>query len=402
MRIALLVDESLPKGTRVHSKMMHELAVQFQKLGHKCIVITPGASNQASLLEVTFYEGVEIWHFKSGKLRGVGYLLRVFNEWLLSKRAWKAISSKANNPNFDLCINYSPTIFWGPLAKKFKKNGAFIYLVLRDLFPQWLIDEGIISKHSIATLFFRRYEKINYDTANSIGLMSKGNLELFSKLNPDYNNTHVLMNWISTKSEDSSSIDLDIRKQLSLKEKVIFFYGGNIGKSNDMPNLIRLAKNIQKNNKAYFLIIGQGDQVQNIKELINTWHLNNVTILPSVTQSDFKEILKQIDVGLFTLSKKHTSHNFPGKILGYMLESKPILGSVNPKNDLMQIINNSKSGFISINGDDENLKISALKLLENHELRSQMGKNSKNLLEEYFSVESAAANILKQFKNKRL
>lgn len=402
MRIALLVDESLPKGTRVHSKMMHELAVELQKLGHKCIVITPGTSDQELLLEVNFYEGVEIWHFKSGKLRGVGYLLRVFNEWLLSKRAWKAISSKANNPKFDLCINYSPTIFWGPLAKQFKKNGAFVYLVLRDLFPQWLIDERVISKHSIAALFFRRYETINYDVADSIGLMSKGNLELFSKLNPYYSNTHVLMNWTSTKFKDSSFIDKDIRKQLSLKEKVIFFYGGNIGKSNDMPNLIRLAKNIKNNEKAHFLIIGQGDQVQNIKKLINKWNLYNVTILPSVTQSDFKEILKQIDVGLFTLSKNHTSHNFPGKILGYMLESKPILGSVNPKNDLMQIINNSKSGFININGDDESLKISALKLLESYDLRSQMGKNSKTLLEKYFSVESAARNILKQVEKKRL
>ena len=169
-----------------------------------------------------------------------------------------------------------------------------------------------------------------------------------------------------------------------------------------MPNLIRLAKNIKNNEKAHFLIIGQGDQVQNIKKLINKWNLYNVTILPSVTQSDFKEILKQIDVGLFTLSKNHTSHNFPGKILGYMLESKPILGSVNPKNDLMQIINNSKSGFININGDDESLKISALKLLESYDLRSQMGKNSKTLLEKYFSVESAARNILKQVEKKRL
>ena len=200
MRIAFLTDESLPSGTRVHSKMMHELAVEFQRNDHSCVIIAPGSPKQKTLLEVVYHEGVEIWLFKSGKIRGLGMLNRVFNEWLIPYRAWKAISNEADNYNFDLCINYSPTIFFGPLAKKFKKNGAYIYLVLRDMFPQWLIDEGIIYKNSLAAFFLRKYEKINYDVADCIGVMSKKNLDLFLELNPSYSNVRILMNWVSTRS----------------------------------------------------------------------------------------------------------------------------------------------------------------------------------------------------------
>ena len=41
MRIVLLTDEYLPRSTRVHAKMMHELAVGFKKKGHDPIIITP-------------------------------------------------------------------------------------------------------------------------------------------------------------------------------------------------------------------------------------------------------------------------------------------------------------------------------------------------------------------------
>ena len=59
MRIALLPDEYLPEGTRVHSKMFHDLALQLKKNGHKPIVITPGTPVQKYTLVIDFVEGIE-------------------------------------------------------------------------------------------------------------------------------------------------------------------------------------------------------------------------------------------------------------------------------------------------------------------------------------------------------
>lgn len=396
MRVALLTDESLPNGTRIHAKMIHELASEFQEKGHKSVVITPGHLNQKSKLIIDEYEGVEIWRFKSGQTRGVSMLKRVTNEWLFSIRAWQAISEKVSNDSFDLCINYSPTIFFGPLARKLKQNGAFVYLVLRDMFPQWIIDQGIIRENSIASAFLKRYEKLNYEVSDCIGVMSKANLELFCRKYPHYTNVKILMNWSSTHPLKNQKKSL-FREKHNLLDKIIFFYGGNLGKSNDMKNIMKLAKNLKDHNKAHFLIIGQGDELNLIKDLKESWNLKNVTILPSVEQNKFKRILTEIDVGLFTLSKKHTSHNFPGKLLGYMVESKPILGSVNPENDLMELINDSKSGYVFVNGEDDLLVKGATRLLNNSFEREEMGKNANSLLLNKFSVESAQKHIINEF-----
>lgn len=398
MRIALLPDEYLPSGTRVHSKMFHELALQLKKIGHQPIVITPGTPFQNSKLVIDYVDGIEVWRFKSGYTRGVGMVKRAVNEWLLPFRAWCAIKSKVRENNFDLCINYAPTIFFGPLARRFRRQGTYVYLIVRDMFPQWIIDEGLIREKSIPAYFFRYYEKLNYDTADCIGVQSQANLDVFTEKFPSYSNIEILRNWASTPALPAEECNRDFIAKLGLKNKVIFFYGGNTGHAQDMENVMRLAKNLSGTNEAHFLIIGQGDEFTLIQSLMIQWELDNVTILPAVSQAEFKGILAVIDIGLFSLAYNHTAHNFPGKLLGYMVESKPILGSVNPGNDLSSIINCSNAGFVYTNGDDKLLSDAATSLVSDYKLRQEMGKNSRALLLREFSVESAVTNILKSVK----
>jgi len=398
MRIALLVDEYLPSGTRVHSKMIHELALQFQKIGHQSIVITPGSPYQESKLIVEYVDGIEVWRFKSGYTRGVGMFKRALNEWLLSLRAWEAIKTKVKENNFDLCINYTPSIFFGPLAKRFKYQGTYVYLVLRDIFPQWIIDQGLIKENSIPAYFFRYYERLNYKTADCIGVQSKANLDFFKDKFPIFTNVKILHNWASAAALPVKDRDKKVIPQLKITDKVVFFYGGNIGYAQDMQNIIRLARNLKTIENAHFLIIGQGDEFNLINDLKSDWGLDNITIMPSISQSEYKRIVSVIDVGLFSLSNNHSAHNFPGKLLGYMVESKPILGSVNPGNDLLEIINNSSAGFAFVNGEDKMLADAAVKLVSDNEFRIQAGLKARELLLKEFSLESAVDVILSELK----
>ena len=79
--------------------------------------------------------------------------------------------------------------------------------------------------------------------------------------------------------------------------------------------------------KAHLFLIGQGDEYEMVNEAINKYQLENLTLMPSVSQDKYMKYVTSADIGLFSLSKAHTAHNFPGKLLGYMVESKPILGS---------------------------------------------------------------------------
>lgn len=400
MHFAFVIDDYLPDSTRVGSKMLHELALEFLDKGYQVTVITPNTQVNSPALVEENIDGVNIWRFRNGPVKDIGKIKRAINETLMSFNAWRSISSRVKSNTFDGVVYYSPSIFFGPLVKKIKnKCKCKAYLVLRDLFPQWAIDAGMIKEKSLITRYFRFFESINYNNADSIGLMSTKNLQLFQSIHPNLNNAHVLFNWASPQPFSGSRVNKNIREELGIEDKVIFFYGGNIGHAQDMANLIRLAKGLKEYVEAHFLFIGQGDEVELIKKLVDEYKLENVTILPSVSQLIFKEILAEVDVGLFSLAKNHTAHNFPGKLLGYMVESIPILGSVNLGNDLQDIVNSTDSGHVFINGEDDKLLNAAKVLLDEPDVRFKQGKASFKLLEEYFSVASATKLIQKELMN---
>ncbi len=398
MNLALVIDDYLPHSTRVGAKMFHELAQQFIAMGHQVTVITPDTSQQQRLTQ-TELDGISIWRFRSGEIKDVGKVQRAINETLLSRNAWKAIKSQINQETFDAVVYYSPSIFFGSLVANIKRRcHCPSYLVLRDLFPQWVIDAGMIRKGSLIERYFRYFERKSYAQATTIGLMSEKNIEVFNQMVTQAYPSQVLRNWAALTPHRQATVDF--RDKLGLDGKVIYFYGGNIGHAQDMANLMRLAKAMSVYEQAHFLFVGQGDEVELINQLAKEWQLNNFTYLPSVNQTEFKDLLLCVDVGLFSLSKEHTAHNFPGKLLGYMVQSLPILGSVNEGNDLMELVNQSQAGRITVNGDDQALLENAISMLDN-DVRAQTGSNGYQLLADEFSVESIANSILTTFQNKQ-
>ncbi|EFN1826201.1 glycosyltransferase family 4 protein [Escherichia coli] len=394
MKLALIIDDYLPYSTRIAAKMFHDLAVYLVKEGHDVTIITP-KNDQTQSLAFDEIDGVKIWRFKSGKVKNVSKVKRAINESLLSFRAWWAIRKTVNKNSFDGVIYYSPSIFFGGIVRWLcQRCQCHSYLVLRDLFPLWAIDAGIISERSLITSYFRFFERLSYKQAKMIGLMSDSNIKVFKNDGNSYP-TELLRNWYSLAQAHQYPIGhVPFRQRLHLQNKVIFLYGGNIGRAQDMANLMRLTKAMAKHEQAHFLYVGQGDEVDLIKSLATNWNLTNFTYLPSINQTEFKLLLSEVDIGLFSLSADHTSHNVPGKLLGYMAQQIPILGSVNKGNDLMELVNHNNAGIIRVNGDDSSLYQAAKMLLEEPQLREMLGKGAYKLLQQKFSVATAARTIL--------
>ena len=162
-----------------------------------------------------------------------------------------------------------------------------------------------------------------------------------------------------------------------------------------MINLINLAKKLAENSTVHFLFVGQGDEVELLLKEMSNNSLKNITYLPAVNQKTYLEMLNEIDIGLFSLHFNHKTHNFPGKLLSYMLYSKPILGCVNSGNDLADVVNTAKAGIIVNSNDELGLYEAAKILIDSKSIRNKMGNNGRELLSDQFSVRSIAKQIVK-------
>ncbi len=392
MKILIIVDCYYP-STKSSAKLTHDLGVEFANQGHQVTVLTPSETIPKEF-EVTVEDGVTILRVKMGKIKGTNKIVRAFREMRLSTALWnKAKSYLLNHPN-DLIVFYSPSIFFGQLVKKLKVIWQCpAYLVLRDIFPQWALDAGVLKK-GMAYLYFRFKELQQYQVADIIGVQSPANLQYFNeKLRSKIKCIEVLYNW-TLIDENKSYSTSSHRSSLGLEDKVVFFYGGNIGVAQDMDNIIRLAHRLREEESVYFLLVGEGSETERLKAIINTLDLNNIGIYNSVSQDEYLCMLSEFDVGLISLDRNLKTQNMPGKMLGYMQFSLPILASINPGNDLGDLLKTYGAGLVSFNGEDDILYEQAMTLAKNARLRKELGQNARQLLTKYFSSISATNQIL--------
>jgi len=396
MRILMLVDCYLP-STKSGAKLVHDLAVEFHRLGHETIVVAPD-DTLSTRTKFSSEDGLTVFRVRTGRIKEAPKIVRGFNEARLSPVLWQRGKRFFQTHPCDLIVHYSPSIFFGALVRKLKKIFACSsYLILRDIFPQWAVDAGVLRKGLIYR-FFRYKEMKQYGAADVIGVQSPANLRYFAEngLVGRYQ-LEVLYNW--TTLTEQRIPRCNYRDRLGLQGKVIFFYGGNIGVAQDMDNLVRLAKCLQNERDVHFLIVGEGSEVPRLTAQIAADNLTNITIHRAVGQQEYLAMLSEFDVGLITLDRSLKTQNFPGKMLGYMYHAMPILASINPGNDLKQILEEKQAGFVCLNGKDKQFYSYALRLAKDIELRRWMGRNARALLESTFSVSRAACQILSHFEH---
>jgi glycosyltransferase involved in cell wall biosynthesis len=395
MRILLLVVYYLP-STMSSAKLMHDLAVEFRRQGHEPVVMAPD-ENIGSDCEVSVEHDIEVVRIRTGRIKSASRALRAINEIRLSGTLWARGKEYLDRKGgIDLVVYYSPTIFFGGLVARLRSTyGCSSYLVLRDIFPKWALDAGVM-KEGLIYRYFRRKEIEQYDAADVIGVQSPANLSYFME-DPVLRarRVEVLYNW--TALQEKGIPVSHYRDQLGLKGKVVFFYGGNIGVAQDVDNMVRLAQDLRNEERAHFLFVGDGSESGRLRSMISGLGLANMTVHGAVAQDEYLAMLSEFDVGLISLDRRLRTQNFPGKMLGYMYHSLPILASINPGNDLREILERHGAGLVSVNGEDKVLRDNAIRLLRDEGLRRRMGLNARRLLDETFSVEAAAGQILSHF-----
>lgn len=399
MRIQIIVDCYLP-STKSSAKLVHDLAVEFQRCGHEVCIAAPDDS-LSTPCRVSREHNLTVVRIKSGKIKGAGRFRRAIAEARLSATIWKRGREHFRSNPCELVVFYSPSIFFGALVARLKKLWHCpAYLILRDIFPQWALDTGVL-KEGPAAWYFRRQERLQYAAADWIGVQSPANLQYFrDRALEGHQDLEVLYNW--TTLDEGDVPKTNFRQRLGLAGKVIFFYGGNIGVAQDMDNILRLAEHLSQEPRLHFLLVGDGSEVHRLQARINQQKLTNVTLHPAIDQREYLGILAEIDVGLITLDRQLKTQNLPGKMLGYMYHGRPILASINPGNDLQELVERHEAGLVTVNGDDRRLRAGALQLAASGELRKRLGRNGRRLLERTFCVTKAAGQIVSHLETGRL
>jgi len=364
------------------SNLYTDLAEEFYKNNHNFLVIAPSLDNKT---ELKLEGDVKVLRVKTGKLFNTNLIIKGISNIMLPYLYKKAIKAHFKRLDFDLIILPTPPIMLlGVVSWLKRKTKSKVYLILRDIFPQNAVDLKLIKQNGLLHKFFRKKEKKLYEKADFIGCMSNANIDYVIKHNINISKpkVHLLPNWEKIKSSlilDDKEERLVIEKY-SLENKFVAIFGGNLGKPQQLENIIELAEKVTYLNDVLFIIIGNGTEKEKIRKLVKEKHLSNVAIYDTIPKKEFTSLLNLCQIGLISLHSAFTIPNIPSKCLSYYNFKKPILASIDRHTDLDKILSHTKSGLFAYADEPDTLKENFLKLYNDRELRHELGKNGYTYL----------------------
>ena len=321
-----------------------DLLREFIKNGHEVYCISP--TERRTGIETHFEENGHLLKLKIGNTQKTNIIEKGISTVLIEPQFVSAIKRYFSDVKFDLVLYSTPPITLANAVSYIKKRDeAKTYLMLKDIFPQNAVDIGLMQRDGVKGLLyksFRRKEKQLYRISDKIGCMSRANVEYVLKHNSEIEPEKVevcpnCVEAVDMSVDAETCVKIRDKYQIPLDKKV-FVYGGNLGKPQGIDFMIECLKSQESNEKAFFLIVGDGTEFGKIESYINTDKPANVRLMRRLPKEDYDKMVGVCDVGMIFLDHRFTIPNFPSRLLSYMQARIPVLAVTDPNTDVGKVI----------------------------------------------------------------
>ena len=319
-----------------------DLLREFIRNGHHVSILSSTEGSETVIAE----ENSTIYRVPTGKIEKTSFLQKGINTILIEYRFIAAIKKHLCQVHFDLVLYPTPPItFVGAVKYVKERDRAKTYLMLKDIFPQNAVDIGIMSDHGVKGIiyrFFCRKERQLYAVSDHIGCMSQANVDYIVENHPELNpkKVGICPNCIEIMDK---SVNVEtrnaIRKKYGIPEdRIVFVYGGNLGRPQGVPFLVECLKTQKKNNQIYFLVVGEGTEYPVLERYSLTGDQDNFKLMQRLPKEDYDTLVGACDVGMLFLDHRFTIPNFPSRLLSYMQAKLPVLACTDPNTDVGKVI----------------------------------------------------------------
>lgn len=263
-------------------------------------------------------------------------------------------------------------------------KARFIYFCM-DLHPE----VGKISKdfsNPILFSFLKKIDNWSCSKANPVivhsldvknSLLSRGSKTKF--------NIEIINNF-SVPTQEPNGLISKINFNKSENELTIIF-AGNLGRFQSLDKIIDSMINLQGRKDIKLIIVGDGTvKAELISKIHNT--KANVEFFDQQPPNVVKKMISKADIGLVSLSVDVYKYGYPGKIMTYLEQGKPIIALLEKESEIVKLMEKNNYGFNISDLNPKNISEFLIKLAENKSWKLKMSQNAKKAYKKYFSIET--------------
>lgn len=378
--------------------MYSDMVNVFHKNGHKVFPMAP-INGKESKSHISNEHGIDVLRIKTLDVFSKNKFKKGFANILLSPQFKNGYNKFWKDHQIDLVIVATPSVMFADFISYLKKEiKADVLLMQKDIFPQNAVDLGFMKKDSIMYNFFKKNEVKLLSKADFVGCTSPGNIDYLLKHYDFLNKENVKLLYNSTNLLEFSQ-DQTIRSKYKLENKFVVVFGGNMGKPQQLENVLSLAKKCSIYEDVRFLIIGTGTEVDDLKREAEKLALRNIQFIDKVPREDYFQLLSSCNVGLISLHQNFTVPNTPMKLNDYLNAEIPVLASIDRSNDLGILLEKNKMGKYAFADSPEDLFLAFKELYENKDKCNELGRNGKRFCIENLSADKSYQTILEIIKS---
>lgn len=302
---------------------LHGLSRWLTEYGHDVTVIA-GYPNYPSGVVADEYKGhgivkemvdgvsvVRTWVYASPRrnkwLRLANYLSFVWSSFWAGLRLGR---------DFDVVFASCPPLFIGVTGWLLARmGGAKFVFDIRDMWPEVAVEAGEFGEDAFFTRSMRSLAQFLYRRADHIVPVTQNKRLRISGFQIPESKISVVTNGVDLDQVPPLESLVDKRAELGFEEKFVVLYAGLIGIAQGVDVAVRAAEQLREYENIHFVIVGDGAQREQIRQMVSDKKLSNVTMLPRQPKELIPSFLNMASVSLVPLVSSNLVDAVPSKLL---------------------------------------------------------------------------------------
>lgn len=269
-----------------------------------------------------------------------------------------------------------------------KIKGAPYVIKLTDLASDAALATGIL-KDGLAIRMARALEGFIYRQARTVVCLCQGFIEKLIARSVPAEKFRLIPDWGDTERIRPVESDGTFRNENGFGPgKFLILHSGNMGKKQNLINVVNAAECSQSERDFVWVLVGQGEDFPALK-LAAEERAPNLSLLPLQPAEALAQMYAAADVLLLNQIAAIGDAVIPCKLLTYMAAGRPIVAAVNENSEAARVIRRANCGVIVAAEDPEALSAAVRSLKNEPELRRELGANARAYAEEHFTKASA-------------
>jgi glycosyltransferase involved in cell wall biosynthesis len=282
-----------------------------------------------------------------------------------------------------------------PLAAYFvaKSYRAKFFMEVGDLWPQTLIDMGVLGERHPLTVILRALEKFLYRRSQRVIVSLPRAGEYLENLGIESRKIVYIPNGVDLRRFADVSAETIARPP---DGPFTAMYLGAHGPANALDTLLAAAKILQQtgDRTIRLVLIGDGQEKPRLQKLAQTWRLENVEFRDPIPQERVPRALAEADVLIFHLKRANVFRYgiSSNKLFDYMASGRPVISAVEPSNNPVK---EARCGLTIPPQEPKALAEAILRLSNmSKEERAAMGRRGRAYVEKHHSIPVLADKLI--------